>query len=503
MVSGDPPSGRRRDRLRRRLRPLLLGGGVAAAAVATLVALVAALPGAASDPSQAIRDRTLVADLHTTVLRLRDQVRALKGTGAVDAGVRYRRLAADAVDQRDRLRPRLGGIAARDALAALDEAMESQRVAFGALERTIAEIGVGPAEGWHGTVVAAANVLEQSIASIDRDDLMVWFLLMRLHEREFLLTGNPDLVGRVNEAGLNINFEVVRAGLPDARRTAVLQRLTDYTNAIASLGDLVQSRDAAQTQVVLHGDRMARPLEVLAAQTDRAMRLATRDAAVTARRSESLAWISALIGAVGCLLLALRIALDVPMRAPPRPHPAPAAAGPDSDDAPGRWPASRPLMPAGPGADDPVLLTTPAGPMAATAGGAAPSPTGGAVSPDAAPSVAAPSLTAVSDGPLPGDRPPADQAPPVSPSPVSPSPAPSSPAPSSPVGPAPVATEPDPSPVAAAPVAAADGPPPTGGTEETPAQTRRLSVRLPAQTIRVVPEPPAHPADQSPTPDRH
>lgn len=318
------------DSVGRRLSPVLLGMGLAAALLATITALIAATPGDQADPTGGIEDRAMVAELHNISLRMRDQVLKLRRDGDSDAAVLYRRLAAESVDIRDRLRLRLTGLPAREALTTLDEAMESHRRAFGELERVIAVIGASPVEGLNGTVVAAANVLEQSIASIDRDDLMVWFLLMRLHEREFLLSGNTDLVGRVQEAGLNINFEIARADMPDARRTAVLQRLTDYTNAVASLSDAIQRRRTALAQLGLHGERMVEPFDFLANHTDRALRLTMQEAAETSGRAASIAWIAALLGAIACLALALRIAIG------PAPEPTaaglPGADGDGSDD---------------------------------------------------------------------------------------------------------------------------------------------------------------------------
>jgi len=316
----------------RRLSPLFLGIGLAATLLATITALIAATPGDQADPSGSIEDRALVAELHNISLRMRDQVLKLRRDGDSDAAVLYRRLAAEAVDHRDRLRLRLTGLPAREALTSLDEAMESHRRAFGELERVIAVIGANPSEGLNGTVVAAANVLEQSIASIDRDDLMVWFLLMRLHEREFLLTGNTDLVGRVQEAGLNINFEIARADMPDARRTAVLQRLTDYTNAVASLSDAIQRRRTALAQLVLHGERMVEPFDFLASHTDRALQLSMREAAETSGRAATIAWIAALFGAIGCLALALRIAVGTGLAASPSGRAPAADDGYDTED---------------------------------------------------------------------------------------------------------------------------------------------------------------------------
>ena len=295
---------------------LTLGGSL----IAVFTSLRAVTTEIPSDLDKRIEDNGWVNLLRKATADMREHVLRFERIGAVEAGIDYRRAASQAVDARDRLRIRLKNLPARDALNALDEALSAHINTFGAFERIQSLIGHNDVDGLMGSLAVAANRLEESIAELDEesiaeldmDRLMIWFLLMRLHEREYLISGKPALVERVQETSLNINFEIVQKTLPDDQRTEILQRLTDYNQAILSLADAMRRRRRARAQLVLHVERLQEPLTFLLNQINEKTSQSANLVTIRADQLMRFAWIivfCAFAAATGAITIVIRHSL--------------------------------------------------------------------------------------------------------------------------------------------------------------------------------------------------
>lgn len=106
-----------------------------------------------------------------------------------------------------------------DALAGLAQGIKEHEAKFASVVSLQQEIGLDEKQGLQGTLRAAVHAVEKRLADANLDALTVKMLMMRRHEKDFMLRGADKYIGRI-----------------DARRAEfdALLRATDLTEAYKS-----------------------------------------------------------------------------------------------------------------------------------------------------------------------------------------------------------------------------------------------------------------------------
>ena len=115
--------------------------------------------------------------------------------------------------------------------AEMMEGIDAYETTFDQLQAAMTTIGLDPESGLQGELRAAVHDIEQSLKTIDSAPLQVKMLMMRRHEKDFILRGDPSYLDRMN-ARVSEFLEIAPAVFQDFRqRSEVTALLKNYQSA--------------------------------------------------------------------------------------------------------------------------------------------------------------------------------------------------------------------------------------------------------------------------------
>ncbi|WP_158214570.1 methyl-accepting chemotaxis protein [Phaeobacter sp. 22II1-1F12B] len=117
--------------------------------------------------------------------------------------------------------------------AEMMEEIDAYETTFDQLQVAMTTLGLDPKSGLQGELRAAVHEIEESLKTVDSAPLQVKMLMMRRHEKDFILRGDPSYLDRLN-ARVSEFLEIAPAVLQDFRqRGEVTALLNNYQSAFA------------------------------------------------------------------------------------------------------------------------------------------------------------------------------------------------------------------------------------------------------------------------------
>ena len=199
---------------------------------------------------------------------------------------------------------------------AFEAALQEYRIAFAALAGSHRTLGFDENSGLQGQLRAAVHEIETSLKELDQPEMQVKMLMMRRHEKDFILRGAPKYLGRLEERVAEFRAFPDSYYADSAQQKAILEKLeayqssfTAYVKEVLAEAELrkTMSQKFAEAEPILTGLRHA------AMEDLEALNAASEAAGHTAKRQSLIAGLG---GMVLFVLIALRraLAISTPLR---------------------------------------------------------------------------------------------------------------------------------------------------------------------------------------------
>jgi methyl-accepting chemotaxis protein len=173
------------------------------------------------------RDESYVAELSAKAQVARDQVRALtEKAGRLD----------DAELKRD--------------LASIDQPLALYATTFAQFAETVRTMGVTPDKGLEGELRATAHELEKTLIALDRPALNVRALMLRRHEKDFMLR-HQDKYRDAHAAMADELKQVIAADTaPDSQRKKLNDLVEVYSARFSAWAQAAQSLEGVEKKII-------------------------------------------------------------------------------------------------------------------------------------------------------------------------------------------------------------------------------------------------------------
>ncbi|MCK7612290.1 methyl-accepting chemotaxis protein [Roseibium sediminicola] len=119
----------------------------------------------------------------------------------------------------------------KENLSKLREILEAHRVEFDKLVKAMTEMGLDENSGLEGELRAAVRNVEEKLKAASLDALTVKMLMMRRHEKDFMLRGAEKYVGRIDERRAEFAELLPASGLSDSEQKEISELLDVYQAA--------------------------------------------------------------------------------------------------------------------------------------------------------------------------------------------------------------------------------------------------------------------------------
>lgn len=120
----------------------------------------------------------------------------------------------------------------------LGNEINSYRAAFDQLVSTVTDLGLDPSSGLEGELRTAVHEVEEALKAIDNAPLQVKMLMMRRHEKDFIMRRDPKYLDRLNARVSEFQQMVPEAIQSDNQRAVVKKFMETYQTAFTRYVDL-------------------------------------------------------------------------------------------------------------------------------------------------------------------------------------------------------------------------------------------------------------------------
>ena len=138
------------------------------------------------------------------------------------------------LDDIDRLMP-LAGAAVADDLKAVRQGVVAYLAQFAAVARAEIALGLNETEGLQGALRTAVHDAEASLTAHDEPRLLVLMLMMRRHEKDFLLRQEAKYADALKQRVAEFDAALPGSGLPAAVRPDVAAKIAAYQRDFLAL----------------------------------------------------------------------------------------------------------------------------------------------------------------------------------------------------------------------------------------------------------------------------
>ncbi|MCG8491926.1 MAG: methyl-accepting chemotaxis protein [Sneathiellales bacterium] len=133
------------------------------------------------------------------------------------------------------LKNRLDGQEMQALLTDFSGAVQLYEQTFIAVTDTYATVGLSEKEGLQGQARKAVHNIETSLKKLENAELTVKMLMMRRHEKDFLLRFHPKYIERVADRHDEFKTLFAKVDLPEADRQQILSNMENYTKSFNAM----------------------------------------------------------------------------------------------------------------------------------------------------------------------------------------------------------------------------------------------------------------------------
>jgi methyl-accepting chemotaxis protein len=176
---------------------------------------------------------------------------------------------------------------------------------FGALSQAEIKLGLNETLGLSGSLRGAVHDIEAKLKESDNPRLIVWMLMMRRHEKDFMLRRDPKYVGEFKKAAAEFSKLLANAEVPPALKADITQKLDKYQADFSAWAD-------GALEVARHGAAMSKKfheIEPVIAEIQQSVERLYADAEATeaATRGSVRTWMLIAFGLAVVLVSALSL----------------------------------------------------------------------------------------------------------------------------------------------------------------------------------------------------
>ena len=122
-------------------------------------------------------------------------------------------------------------------IARLRQGIADHRKQFATVVQRYQQLGLDEESGLQGSLRAAVHSVETKLAEANQDALTVKMLMMRRHEKDFMLRGNEKYIGRIDERRREFDALLDQAPLPQTFKDDVSALMDTYQQDIHAWAD--------------------------------------------------------------------------------------------------------------------------------------------------------------------------------------------------------------------------------------------------------------------------
>jgi methyl-accepting chemotaxis protein len=176
---------------------------------------------------------------------------------------------------------------------------------FAALASAEVKLGLNETLGLSGSLRAAVHDIEAKLKEFDNPRLTSWMLMMRRHEKDFMLRRDQKYVGELKKAAAEFSRSLAAAEIPSVLTAEITLKLEKYQNEFSAWADTAQ-QIAGYDDAMMKTFRGLEPLIVEVGQgVDRLYNEA--DAAEAATRDSVRTWMLIAFGLAVVLVCGLSL----------------------------------------------------------------------------------------------------------------------------------------------------------------------------------------------------
>ena len=127
----------------------------------------------------------------------------------------------------------------------LTGAIDAHDKQFATVVAQIQELGLSEKEGLRGKLRGAVHAVEEKLKAANLDGLTVKMLMMRRHEKDFMLRGADKYIGRVSDRQSEFMDLLPATGLGDAQKAEISSLLDEYVSSFGAFAKLSVENEAA------------------------------------------------------------------------------------------------------------------------------------------------------------------------------------------------------------------------------------------------------------------
>jgi methyl-accepting chemotaxis protein len=127
---------------------------------------------------------------------------------------------------------------------------------FGALAQAEVKLGLNETLGLSGSLRTAVHDIEGKLKESDDPRLTSWMLMMRRHEKDFMLRRDQKYVGELKKAAAEFSRLMGGADMPAALKADIVQKLEKYQTDFSAWADGAQ-------EVARHGAAMSKEFDAI------------------------------------------------------------------------------------------------------------------------------------------------------------------------------------------------------------------------------------------------
>src|ERR1700681_2382723 len=127
---------------------------------------------------------------------------------------------------------------------------------FGALAQAEVKLGLNETLGLSGSLRTAVHDIEGKLKESDIPRLTSWILMMRRHEKDFMLRRDPKYVGELKKAAAEFAKLLASADMPPALKADIVQKLEKYQTDFSAWAE-------GALDVARHGAAMSKEFDAI------------------------------------------------------------------------------------------------------------------------------------------------------------------------------------------------------------------------------------------------
>ena len=185
----------------------------------------------------------------TMQLRLAEKAYLLKPLKEI--AEKYKTDAQEATDLIDQVMAMPAAATLLPQLESLEERLQMGTDQFSEIAALQEKLGMTEKEGLQGALRSAVHAVEEEINAAGLDDLTILMLMMRRHEKDFLLRASDKYVASLDERRAEFDAALSAASIEEARKASLTsnmnayqQSFRDYAKTATTMRKLIAQQDA-------------------------------------------------------------------------------------------------------------------------------------------------------------------------------------------------------------------------------------------------------------------